>query len=518
MIICKDEDQKSGEDSSSQGTPQQDSDKKPEEKKAQAPVNYNKLKEFIYQEFLNNIQNIDSIITLIDSLGEKDREDFLKELMKKCKFTKEEFYSTQENNKINLLCSLYEKHKIKKISGDIETELSKIIVDIDKLEIEKKVIEEFFKNPEEVVKRRLKLIKVKFDHFDPGNAYDKIKKILDGITKDIEVLSHIKRSLSIFQREKYQKEIRDIVDYINKLESIKIKEYNDDKFIDPIGKLKILEGTAKQVDIVQDFLLFKVIYENTRGIDQEIRFKKANEKLEEIRKLFETKEKPNIDEIYKQNKNNFDSIKRKLINNEKRAEDFFKTFKTYFNIGDSPENKETMNDLTLLFNSKKYELDLKSIIYFFNCLNKDDKWNKNLTKTYENLSEMNLSELKKNLEKLKKDGIYDHQTKNNYSKLFTSLYEKKEAIDFLRKKTNKDISELYDRIDPNSPTITTQKIDDTKKCIEVFNQFTSMKNDNNKIFGYIKTLNEGEINAFVSYSKIYKSIIELDTNDNFEFC
>ena len=41
-----------------------------------------------------------------------------------------------------------------------------------------------------------------------------------------------------------------------------------------------------------------------------------------------------------------------------------------------------------------------------------------------------------------------------------------------------------------------------------------MKNDNNKIFGYIKTLNEDEINAFVSYSKIYSSIIELDRNDN----
>jgi hypothetical protein len=173
-----------------------------------------------------------------------------------------------------------------------------------------------------------------------------------------------------------------------------------------------------------------------------------------------------------------------------------------------------MDDITLLFNSKKYELDIKSITYFFNCINKKDEWNKNLSKTYENLSEMNLTDLKTNLKKLKEDGIYDHETKNNYSKLFTSLYEKKEAIDFLRKKTNKDISELYDRIDPNSPTITIQKIDDTKKCIEVFNQFTSMKNDNNKIFDYIKTLNEGEINAFVSYSKIYSSIIELDRNDN----
>lgn len=66
---------------------------------------------------------------------------------------------------------------------------------------------------------------------------------------------------------------------------------------------------------------------------------------------------------------------------------------------------------------------------------------------------MNLEEFKTNLNKLKKNGIYDYQSKSNYSKLSTSLYEQKEAIDFLSKKINKDISELYDRIEPNSRTI-----------------------------------------------------------------
>ena len=205
-------------------------------------------------------------------------------------------------------------------------------------------------------------------------------------------------------------------------------------------------------------------------------------------------------------------LKKKLINNEKRAEEFFKTFIKYFNIG---ENKELIKDLVLLFNSKKYELDLKSIIYFFNSLNKEDDWNKKLSNKYEKLSEMNLEDLKKNLEELKKEEIYDYQIKNNYSKIFTSLYEKKEAIDFLLKKINSNIEELYDRIDPNSPTITIQKIDDTKICIEVFKQFKSIKNDNKVIFKYIKTLEEDKIKAFESYSKIFSSIIELDRNDNF---
>ena len=73
--------------------------------------------------------------------------------MKKCKFVKDEFYSTEENNKINLLCELYKEKKLEKISGEIQTTLDEIIIDIDKGEIEKKKIEEFLRNNEEAVKK-----------------------------------------------------------------------------------------------------------------------------------------------------------------------------------------------------------------------------------------------------------------------------------------------------------------------------------------------------------------------------
>lgn len=59
-----------------------------------------------------------------------------------------------------------------------------------------------------------------------------------------------------------------------------------------------------------------------------------------------------------------------------------------------------IEDLNILFNSKKYELDLESIIYFFNCLNKDDKWIKKLSKKIEKLSDVNLTNMKKNLQEL----------------------------------------------------------------------------------------------------------------------
>ena len=472
---------------------------------------YKIMKEFIYKEFLNNINKADSIIELIDSLEAKDKEKFLKELMKKCKFSTDEFYLKRNNNKIDLLYILYKSKKIEKAFGDIKTTLSYIFIDLDEQEIDKERLEIFFGNPEKEVKKRLELVKLHLDIFEPENCYNRLKRILDNINNDIKVLSYIKTSLSIFQREIYQNEIGEMVKIIYELKFIKIKDYNINTYSDYIQKLKAFETIAKQVDSVKDFLLFRVLYENAKG-NQGVRFNIAKENLEKIKELF-SKDKPDIEEIFKLNKEAFDVIKKKLINDEKRTKDFFEAFKKYFNISDNKESKELMEDLKLLFNSKKFELYLKSIIYFFNSFDKNNKFSQNLSKEYEKLSELNLNDLKTKLKKLKDLGIYDYQTKNNYSQFFTSLFRKKEAIDFLIKKINVDISILYDRIDPNSPTVTIQKIDDTKKCIEVFKQFKTRKNYK-EIFEYIKNLNEDEIDAFKSYSKVFSSIIELDRNDN----
>ena len=146
-----------------------------------------------------------------------------------------------------------------------------------------------------------------------------------------------------------------MIEIIKKLENIKIKEYNDDKIIEPIGIIKYLENRAEQINSVREFLLFQVIYDNIKGNNPEIRFGNANVKLDAIKELFAKKE--GVNEIYKK------IIKEKILNNDKKAEQFFKSFKKNFNIGE--ENKELINDLTLLFNSKKYEMDLKSIIFFF---------------------------------------------------------------------------------------------------------------------------------------------------------
>ena len=62
-----------------------------------------------------------------------------------------------------------------------------------------------------------------------------LKKIWENINNNIERLIYIKNALSKFQREIYQNEIRQMIEIIEKLENIEIKEYNDDKIIVPLG-------------------------------------------------------------------------------------------------------------------------------------------------------------------------------------------------------------------------------------------------------------------------------------------
>ena len=96
--------------------------------------------------------------------------------------------------------------------------------------------------------------------------------------------------------------------------------------------------------------------------------------------------------------------------------------------------------------------------------------------------------------------------------VFTCLYEKKEAIEFLFSKTSEDIEKLKDRIQPTDRAITIQDIIDTKECNSEIIRMKKLK-DNDKIFVNIKTMNKTTIEQFENYSQIYESIIELDRND-----
>ena len=233
--------------------------------------------------------------------------------------------------------------------------------------------------------------------------------------------------------------------------------------------------------------------------------------MDEIKLLLVNGE--SADKIYNTFKNIFDKIKDILSYNESKADQLISQIKDCFQI---QAETELIKDLTIIFKSKKYEMDLNSKIYFFENFNpKEINRNKNFPKGFEELSKMDLKYIKKILNELKDKGIYDYEKEENYFKLFTSLYRKKEAIEFLKSKINQDIKYLGDRIDPIIQNLNLKDIEDAEECLKIFNEITGK--DNFTIFEYIKKqLNKEQINN-ESYSKNYSAMVDLDGNDNSSF-
>jgi hypothetical protein len=227
---------------------------------------YKKLKEFIVEKL-----NIDMIINLIDNLDEKDKNIFIEDIINSCKFTKKEFYSNNNNNKILLLYDLYEKGKGKIIDQenyftDLESILGEILNELEG-ELSKEKIEDFLKNEKKVVIKKLGLIKIIWNYFNPEQFYEDLTKLIEEINNDINELTDIKNSLQIFYREKYRKEIKTISRIIIELKEKRIKDYKTQKMQATIETLKNLKETAEKVKEFKDFLFFKVLYDNEFGND-----------------------------------------------------------------------------------------------------------------------------------------------------------------------------------------------------------------------------------------------------------
>ena len=264
--------------------------------------------------------------------------------------------------------------------------------------------------------------------------------------------------------------------------------------------------TCDKINEVKDILLFKIIFDKAQGKDQEERFNSAIKQLEGMRQSFEEK-KQTFEDICKENENIFGEIKDILSKKEEsESDEKIKQITNYLNLNDKDEK-----NLTIIFKSKKYEMEVKSIIYFFKIFQVE---NLDLPGNIE-LSTMKLTQLKETLKELKEKEIYDYKSNSKYYKIFTSIYEKEEALDFLIKKTNSNIDYLKDRLDPTNKRMTLKNIEDTIECL---NEFKILVNLNgSQMLDHIKRLDDDDkINKFISYSKNYASIIELDRNeDNF---
>ena len=487
---------------------------------------YKKMKDYIIGIFLEKLDNIDNILKLIHSLSEEDKIQFLEKLMKKCEFEKGEYYSNYENKKIKLLCYL-NKEGILDINncGNLQNILDDIKNDLEIGLISKRKLEDFLYKKRKIAKnddnkneegkkyesnekdkneiiQKLGLIKIILNDYDPFAKYGVLIKTITDINDKIDDLNYIKNSLIIFHRNKHIKDIQKITNIINNIETKPIKEFRSQEMKQSIEELLDLRTTADEVNKVRDFLLFKKIFEKAQGKDQSERFKDGIDKLNKLKDSFK-KNSTNIEEIFKDKdfEKIFTNIKEELSKKEESKSDkFIEQMIDYFDVKDESEQ----NNLKIMIKSKKYEMVVKSIKFFFeNFPNKKLTLPKNI-----NLSEMKLSDLRKVLKKLEDDKIYDYKSTSNFYIVFTSFYDKKEAIDFLLKKIDTNIDNLKDKLDPTNRSISIKDIDDANECL---NQFKKIKNLNDiKIIEHIQNLEEETIKKFVSYSKHYPSIIELD--------
>ena len=472
---------------------------------------YKSIKEYIYNIFLKDLNNFDTLMKLINIFDQEERKNFIKELIERCLFTKNEFYSKNETIKIKLLCELNEKEMIQ-IDFDryysLEETLIDILKDLENGLLSKNKLEEFLGKNEQRAKKekiikKLGLIKIVLNEFNPEKKYNELNNIIEEMDNIIKKLNFIKNSLFVFHKYIYQFQLQKIIDILNDINHISIKKFKSKKMQEDISDLFKFESLCQKINEVKDLLFFKILNKNALGKDEEERFINAKAQLDKIRKSFV--DNNNIEEIYSQNDKFFDSIKDELNKREDNiAKKFVEQLINYFDLSE----KKYLEDLIILLKSKKYENDLKGINYFFSIVKSKEL---NLPINIE-LSKMNIKEIKDILKQLKKDKIYDYQSDNHYYKFFTAFYEKEEAIDFLLSKKDGNFDYLKDKLYPNNIRITIKNIDEINDCLYHFNKI--IKLEEGQLIEYIKNLDQDVINKFINYTNIYQEIIKLDRDDD----
>ena len=408
---------------------------------------------------------------------------------------------------------------IKKVKNKESKSKEKDSKEIEEIKNEENIndvkIKESKDKSSQYVRDKLELITLVIANYDPITKYSQYVSSIDKINESVEKLEFIKESLMVFHRNKFNDEIKNIVKVLEEIENSSIQKFNSEETRKAIEGLLTLNSLCELITIVKDFLLFKKIFENAQGSDQAERFDDARNKLQELKEKFGTNLK--IETIFNDEKfaNTFKNIKEELgRKTEIKSKEFIDQMIKYFNI----EDKAAQLDLKIIINSKKHENVVKSIKYFF-----DNFLDKKLLDLPDNinLSDMNLITLKRTLSDLKKKGIYDYVSITSNYDVFTAFYEKKQAIDFLISKIDSDAKEfsqkLKDKLDPTNRSISIKDIDDTIKCLKVFQDFKKL--DALAILNYITLLQQDQIKIFKSYSKKFGSIIELNERkeeDRFE--
>ena len=464
------------------------------------------LKTYIFDFYINNINNYyKKIIELLEILDENNIQDFMREITypkdDKKKYSRiisyDNFFTEKESLNLSLLQELNKRIDLIKSTnyfGENKKVLKKIYENIEKKKLEIKNLKSLLSFKEENVIKRFELLNSFKMSINPKNKYDELKKKYEKAKKEINELQVILKGLKVFHKEYYKNEIKQIEDKIAKFENGELKDFDD------ISKLNLELGEdvkkkVEKINKLNQCSIFKNLFENTQGKNQEERFQKAL---------------ANLEDAYKKEK----KLIKKLDNKTK------KDIQIIFEVLGLKEDEQTQKDFKYIEDSSGAEDDIKNIIFF--CENfklnsndneeKEEKFNELLLTIYENIK--NNTSKKENLNKLKEMGVYDCEKKGISVEFFNLFNNQKEAIDFLLTKSQDNLEVIKDKIISIDNAVKANDIDEVNSCLDFFNNVLRNCRDKLELFEKIGKIPQNLLECFKKFIKIFPILVEIDNNSD----
>ena len=211
------------------------------------------------------------------------------------------------------------------LDGNIKKETLEKFLNIDKALIEKTIV---FKDS--LLNRRLNLIKLILEGFNPETKYNELKKQYDKINGEIKKLEKTKENIIIYFNKTYQEFLQNLIEVINNNKNKEIKEYKEGGIKALLDECDKLEEKTQKISRIKNFLLFNTIYEMNSTGDENNSYNKAIKILDdEIGNSLKT---CNATQIYESYKDIFEKIREKISNNEEKAQQFIQDLTKYYKL------------------------------------------------------------------------------------------------------------------------------------------------------------------------------------------
>ena len=191
---------------------------------------------------------------------------------------------------------------------------------------------------------------------------------------------------------------------------------------------------------------------------------------------------------------------------------------------------ESVEDkIIVLLNKDNYLKEVKNVSFLLEKLNaKKTSFTKNLNEiidTFESLSDEHNKEkkqyniIKKELDYLKNEQIYDYKSDNKYLDIYKYFYDNELAIAFLLDKNSDSAKHLAEKLDPMETILTINDINCFQSCILFFQDLKLNDTTTDEELFYLikKKIQEDDkddsiLKYLENYSNNYRAIKEFDEN------